>query len=115
MDFMGLTNKKFSSFPVNRELKQEEISSEIRCCYIGEKPAKDLISVIKINNCYMEMVDRWYAHKGEAVFAGFIAMMIAGLGFGVMGTTTFLAGDWPFFIFVTLLCAGPATCQVPDD
>ena len=51
MDFMGLTNKKFSSFPVNRELKQEEISSEIRCCYIGEKPAKDLISVIKINNC----------------------------------------------------------------
>ncbi|WP_108448102.1 DUF6708 domain-containing protein [Halomonas sp. BN3-1] len=108
MDFMGLSNGKFHAFPVSRKLRQEEIDSKIENYCGNDTSAKDLISVIKINNCYMEMVDRWYAHKGEAVFAGFISMMIAGLGFGVMGTTTFLAGDWPFFIFVTLLCAGPA-------
>ncbi|WP_306169432.1 DUF6708 domain-containing protein [Halomonas sp. MMSF_3323] len=107
MDLVGLTNGKFHGFPVRRKLRKEEIDSEISKSREQETPARDLISVIKINDCYMEMVDRWYVHKGQGVFAGVMFFMLGGLGLSVVGLATLLGGDWLFFIFVVVTCAGP--------
>ena len=68
MDYQGLARIGKLPFPVDRELMDAEISNEIGKIDTWGCSPRDELSVIKINSCFMELVDRWYSHKGHAIF-----------------------------------------------
>lgn len=71
MDFKGLTQGKFLRYSVNRKLSEDEKCRQLNPKHRMQCLPKDLFSVVKMNNRYLELVDRWYAHKGYSLIYAF--------------------------------------------
>ncbi|MDN2656928.1 hypothetical protein OW493_10765 [Cobetia sp. 14N.309.X.WAT.E.A4] len=71
MDFKGLTEGKLLKYPVNRKLTEDEKLKQLNPKCKMQCLPKDLFSVVKMNNRYLEVVDRWYSHKGHSLIYAF--------------------------------------------
>ncbi len=87
MDYAGL-NYRNIRFPVDRSLTDEERAHRYRQEIEGNVSPMDYLSVIKLNNGYIELVDRWYPVKGFNTWLGACVS-----GFGIL-LTCFLV--WTF-------------------
>lgn len=71
MDFKGLTQGKLLRYSVNRKLTEDEKVRQLNPKHKIQCLPKDLLSVVKMNNRYLEVVDRWYSHKGHSLIYAF--------------------------------------------
>lgn len=88
MDYAGLDYRNIR-YPVNRQLTDEERAHHYRQDAIGEAPPMDFLSVVAVNSCYIELVDRWYPIKGFNTWLGACVMGGSGLLLSVL--------VWAFF------------------
>ncbi|MGQ7246795.1 DUF6708 domain-containing protein [Halomonas sp. V046] len=70
VDFTGLN--KFNAYKVGRAISYDEMSVELDKYSSVSEEIVDWISVIKINDTYLEVVDRWYARKGFSTWLGML-------------------------------------------
>ncbi len=78
MDFTGLG--KFTAFKLDRPLAPEELGCELK---LGEQVStepQDWLSVIKLNDTYLELVDRWYPIRGFAAWMGILLLAVVAFG-----------------------------------
>ncbi|MGH8074161.1 MAG: DUF6708 domain-containing protein [Lysobacter sp.] len=88
MDYAGLDYRNIR-YPVDRPLTDEERSHRYRQNAASKAPPMDFLSVIKVNNRYIELVDRWYPIKG---FNAWLGACIAGVSALISGGII-----WAFF------------------
>lgn len=69
MNFTGLGPYKWK-YKLNRPLTDEEKKNHLDIKSSTNIEVDDDLSTIRLNNTYLELVDRWYADKGHAVIYG---------------------------------------------
>ena len=78
MDFTGLN--RFTEYKLNRPLTEDERKGQLYPKQSVSDEPLDWMSVINLNNTYLELVDRWYAIKGFAFWMGAVfAIPFAGI------------------------------------
>ena len=88
MDYAGLDYRNIR-YPVDRPLTDEERAHRYRQQTKCDAPPMDFLSVVKLNSCYIELMDRWYPIKG---FNTWLGASVA----GVSGFLLFII-VWAFF------------------
>ncbi|QEM82958.1 DUF6708 domain-containing protein [Halomonas binhaiensis] len=78
MDFTGLN--RFNAYKLNRPLTVEEEKGELSKKQSVGVESLDWLSTIKINNTYLELVDRWYAGRGFSSWLGLMFMIPFSMG-----------------------------------
>lgn len=110
MDFKGLSNFKGLKFPVNRKLMQEEIANKLNKKTKLDVEAEDFLTVVEINHRYLELVDRWYAHKGESIIYSIVTFIVGLMIFGVAISAVILSQEraaWIFTLVAIIFMAAP--------
>lgn len=104
MNFTGLGPYKWK-YKVNRPLEENEKRSRLDKKEKVSREANDDLSVIRINGTYLELVDRWYAGKGQAVIYGVIGAtpMLALVAIGIQTAFEVLQDKAVFFLCITFL------------
>lgn len=115
MDYAGLGNRR--GFSVNRPLTDEERADRYRHQTTRNAPPMDFLSVIKLNNSYIELVDRWYPVKGFAVWLGGAALLMALAMEAAIGWAFFFAPAdaterWALLLILTPMMAALAAVGV---
>ncbi|QEM82961.1 DUF6708 domain-containing protein [Halomonas binhaiensis] len=82
MDYAGLDYRNIR-FPVDRPLTEDERAKRYHQKTPSNAPPMDFLSVIKCNNHYIELVDRWYSIKGFNTWFG-VCVALGGLFFATM-------------------------------
>ncbi|WP_176502575.1 DUF6708 domain-containing protein [Cobetia sp. 5-11-6-3] len=82
MDIKGLSESKYLRMPSDRKMNAYELSNILSKSSKGHDTPSDLLSVVEVNNTYMELVDRWYAHKGHTLL--YAICLLGALMFGLL-------------------------------
>lgn len=112
MNYTGLG--RFNRYKTDRPLMDQEREDRLdRGKRSGFEP-QDALTTIRVNSTYLEMVDRWYAQKGMAVWFGLLIMLPF---FWIVALTIFeifrknevgawLAGGVIIVLFSFIICIG---------
>lgn len=89
MDFLGLEKKGFFAHKLNRELSDDELTNELDRNVKASDSPRDNLNIIKINDSYLEIIDKWYVFKGLVTFAGccfsiYLILMLSVLTYGTV-------------------------------
>lgn len=71
MDYAGIDARNLR-FPVNRPLDDSERSAQLDLNIQASDDPCSLMSVVRVNSTFLELVDRWYPGKGFNVMLGLI-------------------------------------------
>src|SRR3546814_785974 len=104
MNYTGLG--RFNRYKTDRPLMDQEREDRLdRGKRSGFEP-QDALTTIRVNSTYLEMVDRWYAQKGIAVWLGLLGVIPIAIWIGAMVVGIYHRGEvggWIFLIFMLLL------------
>lgn len=110
MNFVGLDNKGVLKFNLNRKLTKGEVQKKLdKNISISSNP-NVMFNVVRANNSYIEIVDRWYADKGMPSFfaccLSFITLFVI-----IVQLTTSLqineVGSWGVMFFALVIFCLP--------
>ena len=93
-------------YKINRSLTEKERQGKLEKSEVASEHPLDWMSVIKLNNTFLELVDRWYPVKGFAAWQG---VMISTISMGGLVAFLWLAmkmnelGFWIFSVITTLV------------
>lgn len=82
MDIKGLGEDRYLRMPRDRVMNTDELNSILVNGDIAHDVPSDQLSVVEINSEYLELVDRWYAHKGHTLF--YALCLLGTLSFGLL-------------------------------
>ena len=104
MNYTGLG--RFNRYKTDRPLMDQEREDRLdRGKRSGFEP-QDALTTIRVNSTYLEMVDRWYAQKGIAVWLGLLGVIPIAIWIMAMVAGIYRRGEiggWIFMAFMLLL------------
>lgn len=70
MDYTGFGKDGRHRYEIDRSLTDDEKNNRLDLRQKASDAPLDWLSVIKLNNTYLELVDRWYPIKGTSAWQG---------------------------------------------
>ena len=98
MNYTGLG--RFNRYKTDRPLMDQEREDRL---YRGKRSGfepQDALTTIRVNSTYLEMVDRWYAQKGIAVWLGLLGVIPIAIWIMAMVAGIYRRGEIGGWIFM---------------